>query len=332
MSTVPATPAETPRRETGEDRSTATPSPFYAAEDASDAQGATRPTTDNLGRSTRRPADARTSGVSLGANDHRVQNQQKMVYSRIQQLERSLWLKDNNYQTWKFYMESIMQSERTWKYTQDASMSAVFSSHHQTTITASEISLSTEMALRAANTIKLNIDPSQVPIIMACNTAYEMWNALKARHEIQSIYRSGMLRDELLEGAKKGESIERFLTRLTSVKNQLIAIGDVVSERDEIIAIMRGLPPVYDSFKMQYNPTMTAATLRSYVLMQKQRLARENETSARTAQSESARVAHATSSKKDRKKKFVKRGVKNPDYLKEVVCYRCNKKDHIQTQ
>jgi len=50
-----------------------------------------------------------------------------------------------------------------------------------------------------------------------------------------------------------------------------------VSDREEMIAIMRGLPPVYESFKMQFHPNMSVADLRAYVLMQEQRLARETE-------------------------------------------------------
>jgi len=191
---LPNTPGETPLRQSNSAPSTPLPS--------------NRPHPNNVYRPkdadpTNYPPSAevqdrdRTSDDNGNDNSFRIQSQQKLVCSKIQQLDKSLWLKENNYQTWKFYMESIMQSERTWVVTHDRKASEIVSAHHEQMINGQSTTLMGEMAVRAANTIKMNLDPSQVPLIMACKSAFEMWNTLKARHEIQCIYRSGILRIEL---------------------------------------------------------------------------------------------------------------------------------------
>jgi len=246
-----------------------------------------------------------------------------MIFTRIQQLDKSLWLRDGNYQTWKGFIACILEQEKTWGFTQSLGISTGLGRLLSNTMRR-------EMDARARNTIKMNVDPSQLPLIVNCVTSAQMWETLRDRHEIQSIYRSGMLRDELLDGPKKGESVENFLTRLTDIRNQLRAIGEVTSDREEMVAIIRGLPPVYEGFKMQHHPNMTLTELRSYVFTQEQRMAKDKERSSKSTAAETARVATSaisTGGPRNRRKKA--KGINHAEWLKNITCHKCDEKGHI---
>ncbi|TQD69336.1 hypothetical protein C1H46_045131 [Malus baccata] len=85
--------------------------------------------------------------------------------------------------------------------------------------------------------------------VVGCKTSYEAWTALQDRYTFVSKPSVNHLKAELHTMQKGGDTIDKYLLRLKTIKDQLQAVGEKVSDNDLVIAALMGLPSDYDMIR-----------------------------------------------------------------------------------
>ena len=95
------------------------------------------------------------------------------------------------------------------------------------------------------DSIKYNLI-SQVP---SWRTPKEMFDSLSNIFEGRNINRKMTLRNQL-KGVKvqKSETRHSYFTRVSQIKEQLEAIGDMIEEAEVVMTTLNGLPREWESF------------------------------------------------------------------------------------
>jgi hypothetical protein len=68
--------------------------------------------------------------------------------------------------------------------------------------------------------------------------------------QLRSQTRARQLRSELKNTEKASRSIGEYLIRIKSIVNSLLAVGDTLSDQEQVDAILEGLPEDFNSFVM----------------------------------------------------------------------------------
>ena len=81
-----------------------------------------------------------------------------------------------------------------------------------------------------------------IPHVAEKNSSYEMWNTLKGLYEAKNENQIMALKKKL-QGTKmaKGEGVASFLTRVAQVKDELDAVGELISDSDLVWIALKGL-------------------------------------------------------------------------------------------
>ncbi|MCI19265.1 retrovirus-related Pol polyprotein from transposon TNT 1-103, partial [Trifolium medium] len=89
-----------------------------------------------------------------------------------------------------------------------------------------------------------------LPRVVNCKHAHEVWDQIHKYFNFVLKSRARQLRSELRNTKKLARSVSEYLLRIKSIVNSLTAVGDVVSEQEQVNAILEGLPEEYNSFVM----------------------------------------------------------------------------------
>ncbi|XP_050137709.1 uncharacterized protein LOC126614104, partial [Malus sylvestris] len=81
--------------------------------------------------------------------------------------------------------------------------------------------------------------------VLGCKIASEAWLILEDKYATVSKSRINMLKTEFQTLQRGSDSIDKFLSRLKSIRDQLLAAGEHISENDFIIVALAGLPKEY---------------------------------------------------------------------------------------
>jgi histone deacetylase 1/2 len=139
-----------------------------------------------------------------------------------------------------------------------------------------------------------------LPRVLSCRHAHEVWDKIHKYFNSVLKSRARQLRSELKNTKKLSKSVNEYLLRIKAIVNSLIAVGDSVSEQEQVDSILEGLPREFNSFVMMVYSrfeTPTVEDVEALLLLQevqfdkfKQEL---NNTSA------SANLAHAATQASD---------------------------------
>ncbi|PNX93258.1 histone deacetylase, partial [Trifolium pratense] len=94
------------------------------------------------------------------------------------------------------------------------------------------------------------ISDAVLPRVLNCKHAHEVWDQIHKYFNSVLKSRSRQLRSELKNTKKMARSVSEYLLRIKSIVNSLVAVGDVVSEQEQVDAILEGLPEDFNSFVM----------------------------------------------------------------------------------
>ena len=80
-------------------------------------------------------------------------------------------------------------------------------------------------------------------------TAYDMWTTLKGLYEAKNENQIMALKEKL-QGTKmaKGEGVASFLTRVAQVKDELAAVGEVISDSELVRIALKGFTKEWDYY------------------------------------------------------------------------------------
>ncbi|GAU11134.1 hypothetical protein TSUD_197580 [Trifolium subterraneum] len=94
------------------------------------------------------------------------------------------------------------------------------------------------------------ISDDVLPRVLSCKHSYEVWEQIHKHFNSVLKSRSRQLRSELKNTKKMARSVNEYLIRIKSIVNSLIAVGDVVSDKEQVEAVLEGLPKEFSSFVM----------------------------------------------------------------------------------
>ncbi|KAJ9692772.1 hypothetical protein PVL29_011723 [Vitis rotundifolia] len=93
-----------------------------------------------------------------------------------------------------------------------------------------------------------SLTESMMTQIMSYNTAHEIWKSLRQSFASASRAHIMELRLHLQTIRKGGLSMLDYMLRIRNICDNLTAVGELVSEQDQIMAILGGLGPEYNPF------------------------------------------------------------------------------------
>lgn len=89
-----------------------------------------------------------------------------------------------------------------------------------------------------------------LPRFLSCKHAYEIWNRVHQHFRARMKVIVHQLRVKLRMVKKVNKTIFEHVLRIRVIADSLLAIGDPISERDQVDSILQGLPKEYNPFIM----------------------------------------------------------------------------------
>ena len=165
----------------------------------------------------------------------------------------TLRLRDDNFLKWSFQLESVLQGYDLFGHFDGTEVAPPrFAIVDEEGVT-SEVTpaykewIRTDKALLSL--LIATLSDEAIEYVIGTKTARDAWLSLSDRYASISRARINHLKTELQTAQKAGDSIERFLLRLKTVRDQLVQAGVKVSDDDFMIATLNGLPQEYDMIK-----------------------------------------------------------------------------------
>lgn len=141
-------------------------------------------------------------------------------------------LDTNNYVVWAERMEMLLRYRGLW------------------TAVVNPAAATPEIEEKAYSLIKLFLKNNQLASVRGVNTAAAVWERLRVKHHRSTASSKLQLREKLATlRMEPGESLESYWDRGRDLWNSMILAGDTVQELDITMALLRGLPKEYRSYK-----------------------------------------------------------------------------------
>lgn len=121
---------------------------------------------------------------------------------------------------------------------------------------------STDLALLSL--LLTTLSEEAIEYVLGCKTIAEAWSNLVNRYEYVSKSRVNHLKTELHTFQKTVDSIDRYFLRLKSIREQLNAARESVSDNDIIIAGLDGLQKEYTIIRTIILARETSITLKEF--------------------------------------------------------------------
>ena len=103
--------------------------------------------------------------------------------------------------------------------------------------------------IRAKRIIADSIKDHLIPHVSPLETPKKMYDALARLFESQNINRRMTLRTQLkMVKMEKSKNVQAYLSRVSQIKEQLHAIGDIVEEAEVVTTTLNGLHRSWESF------------------------------------------------------------------------------------
>ncbi|TQD82902.1 hypothetical protein C1H46_031566 [Malus baccata] len=113
--------------------------------------------------------------------------------------------------------------------------------------TAYKAWVQTDMALLSLLIATLSDDAMEY--VVGCKTTHEAWTALQDRYMFVSSATVNHLKAELHTIQKGSDNVDKFLLRLKTIKDKLIAAGEKITDNDLVITALTGLPADFDTIR-----------------------------------------------------------------------------------
>jgi hypothetical protein len=137
----------------------------------------------------------------------------------------------DNYNTWAFRMELLLKHKGLWAAVKPVEGAEVTQVDKE----------------KAYSLIGLCLAEHHLPLYRTCDTASAAWTALESAYKAKATARKMQLRRDLTSLRKEPpEPITKYLARARTLKLELEATGDTITESEVVMAALAGLPHDYD--------------------------------------------------------------------------------------
>jgi hypothetical protein len=122
------------------------------------------------------------------------------------------------------------------------------------TVTDEEKEERKEDDVKARKIIIYSVRDHLLPRIANLKTAYEMYEALKNMFESDNTLRALTLKGQLQNiKMTKGDTIVAFFMKMSEIKDQLGAIGEIISNKELVLTTLNNLPKHWEPFLQSIN-------------------------------------------------------------------------------
>lgn len=215
-------------------------------------------------------------------------------------------LSNSNYAMWKLEMEMVLETMELWFVVEENAPNPVTPEWKKAD-------------RKARANIVLAIERGQYPLIRSCATAREVWDALKAYHEKQTVETQLSLLCRLCDAKmEEGGDVEKHLLAMDALFQRVEDAGFEVAEKLQIAMILRSMPKSFhflaSSLLVRKDSEITMALVKSVLT---------NEHFLRVGRSMSTQG-------EERYQKHEEQGLAAQNVNKAKKCYFCKKPGHFK--
>ena len=164
-------------------------------------------------------------------------------------------LNGTNYQSWKYNVKLVLMSRGLFSIVDGTEKAPVIKEEDkqkpESTKTLNEWRLRSD---KAYTTIALSVDKNLQVHVSSTTDAHEAWEILRKQYEVVSVSQIVRLFRRFY-AAEMGEDddLQTFITRMTSLAQQLREMKEDVSPKKFATVILGSLPPSYQNFVTSFN-------------------------------------------------------------------------------
>jgi hypothetical protein len=146
----------------------------------------------------------------------------------------------SNFSSWKSRLQVTLE--------EDDLLSVIQKTLPETT-TDEEKEIRREEDVKARKIIIYSVRDHLLPRISNLKTTYEMYEALKDMFESDNTLRALTLKGQLQSTKMtKGDTVATFFMKISEIKEQLGAIGEIMSDRELVLSTLNNLPKHWEPF------------------------------------------------------------------------------------
>jgi hypothetical protein len=151
---------------------------------------------------------------------------------------------DVNFSPWKERITLILQQNELWDIVENTQTSPVI-----VPIDVTLLAAYTKKNIKAKRIILDAIKDHVIPHVTGKSNAYEMWDSLTELYQSSNENRKMVLREKL-KGIKmtKDENVTTYLTKITQVRDELGAVGEVVANNELVKTALNGVTKQWTVF------------------------------------------------------------------------------------
>jgi hypothetical protein len=147
----------------------------------------------------------------------------------------------SNYLEWKVQMSAVLKENKIWNY---VSSVVVVPTTDPVSLDLHEVK-----EAKAQRIILDGVKDHLIPHLAEKKTTKEMWDALKNLFEAKNENRKMALKAKLHDTKMgKEESVSSYLTWVTQVKDELAAVGEVISDSELVRIVLKGFTKEWEVF------------------------------------------------------------------------------------
>jgi hypothetical protein len=225
----------------------------------------------------------------------------------------------SNYLQWKVQISSVLKENKIWSYVSTVVVAP--------TTDPIALDLHEVKEAKAQRIILDGVKDPLIPHLAEKKTTKEMWDTLKNLYEAKNENRKMALKDKLHDTKMAmGEGVASYLTRIAQVKDELAAVGEVISEPELGRIALKGFTKEWDVFvKCVVGRENFPDWSRLWDDFTQEEIRMGSQSSGQKEDKDDENVALTT------KGKGKKKGNSGRD-LSKVRCYCCNQLGHLASQ
>lgn len=230
----------------------------------------------------------------------------------------------HNWSMWKFQMRQILEAAELFDYVDGTTDKPIVASVNY----AKEVVTWKKADAKARRTISIACGKQSIRLIMNCETAKEMWTALKSTYEQKSENNTYFLQQKYYNFKKEpSDDMATFISKLLEIVHQLRDQEETISDSMVISKILNTMPAEYSHFNSAWESASAAdrtlTNLKARLMAEEMRLKSQDQ-----VEEVEALMAKRTFPKKTNNKKGISANNKNKSDKPKGKCFKCGKGGH----
>lgn len=161
----------------------------------------------------------------------------------------------HNWSMWKFQMRQILEAAELFDYVDGTTDKPIIASVNY----AKEVVTWKKADAKARRTISIACGKQSIRLIMNCETAKEMWTALKSTYEQKSENNTYFLQQKYYNFKKEpSDDMATFISKLLEIVHQLRDQEETISDSMVISKILNTMPAEYSHFNSAWESASAA--------------------------------------------------------------------------